>query len=44
MGSAILRFPSANGEILACTIWIGKNNVAMMLNKEEIKSFIFLLS
>ena len=43
-GSAVLRFPSANGEMLACTIWIGVNNVSMMLNKEEIKSFLFLLS
>lgn len=43
-GSAVLRFPSANGEMQACTIWIGVNNVSMMLNKEEIKSFLFLLS
>ena len=43
-GSAVLRFPSANGEIIACTIWIGVNNVSLMFNKEEINSIIFLLS
>jgi hypothetical protein len=43
-GSAVLRFPSAQGEMLACTIWIGVNNVSLMLSKEEISSFTFLLS
>lgn len=43
-GSAIMRFPSASGELLAATIWIGVNNLSMMLNKEEINSFLFLLS
>lgn len=43
-GSAVLKFPSFTGEILACTIWIGVNNVSLMLNKEEINSFVFLLS
>jgi hypothetical protein len=43
-GSAALRFPAANGEMLAATVWVGKNNVSLMLNKEEINSFLFLLS
>jgi len=43
-GSAVLKFPSFSGEMLACTIWIGVNNVRLMLNKEEINSFVFLLS
>jgi hypothetical protein len=44
VGSAVLRMPSVQGESLACTIWIGVNSVRMMLNKEEISSFLFLLS
>lgn len=43
-GSAVIRFPSASGEMLAATVWIGVNNVSMMLNKEEINNFVFLLS
>ena len=42
-GSAIIRFPSSSEE-LAASIWIGKNNVSLMLNKEEINSILFLLS
>ena len=43
-GSAVLRFPSTQGEMLAITIWIGVNNVSLMLSKEEISSFTFLIS
>ena len=43
-GSAVIRFPSANGEQLAATVWVGINNVSLMLNKEEINNFVFLLS
>ena len=44
VGTGILRMPSIQGEKLACTIWIGVNSVRLMLNKEEISSFLFLLS
>lgn len=40
-GSAVL-FCAEQMEAFA-TIWIGVNNVSMMINKEEIKSFKFLL-
>ena len=30
------------GEVYA-TVWIGVNNVSLMVNKEEIRSFRFLL-
>lgn len=40
-GSAVL-FCSQNMDVYA-TIWIGVNNVSMMINKEEIKSFKFLI-
>ena len=43
-GSAVLRFPASNGEMQAATVWIGVNNVSLMLNKEEVNSFMFLLS
>lgn len=39
MGSAVMIL---NGEFYA-TIWIGVNNVSLMINKEEIKSFKFLI-
>lgn len=39
-GSAVLF---AEGTEVYATIWIGVNNVSLMVNKEEIKSFKFLL-
>jgi len=44
-GSAVLRFPNISipGEKLACTIWLGVNNMSMMLNKEEINGIKSLL-
>jgi hypothetical protein len=38
-GSAVLWFGT---EYYAC-IWIGRNNVSLMLNKEEINGFMFLI-
>ena len=49
LGSAILQFSpktiknEENEELLSVTVWIGVNNVSLMLNKEEITSFKFLL-
>ncbi len=37
-GSAVILC----GEVYA-TVWIGVNNVSLMVNKEEIKSFRFLM-
>lgn len=37
-GSAVM----ITGEVYA-TVWIGVNNVSLMVNKEEIKSFRFLM-
>jgi len=39
LGSAVLWF---GAEYYAC-IWIGRNNVSLMLNKEEINGFMFLI-
>lgn len=38
IGSAIMCFGS-----FAVTVWIGKNNVSLMISKEEMKSIQFLL-
>ncbi len=38
-GSAIMIY---DAEVYA-TVWIGVNNVSLMINKEEIKSFRFLI-
>ena len=45
-GSAVLRFPSVKNpdEKLVCTIWLGVNNLSMMLNKEEINGIKFLVA
>ena len=48
-GSAVIRFSNADRsqkglEPYATTIWIGKNNVSLMIDKEEQKQFLFLLS
>ena len=40
VGSAVLWFEE---DYYAC-IWIGRNKVSLMLNKEEINSFVFLLT
>ena len=37
-GSAVMMY----GDLYA-TIWVGVNNVSLMINKEEIKSFKFLI-
>lgn len=45
MGSAIIQFLGQGTEdFLSCTVWIGRNSVGLMLNKEEINDFNFLLS
>jgi hypothetical protein len=38
-GSAVLKF----GISYHACIWIGRNNVSIMISKEEINSFLFLL-
>mmetsp|Transcript_17005 Transcript_17005/g.26228 ORF Transcript_17005/g.26228 Transcript_17005/m.26228 type:complete len:91 (-) Transcript_17005:13-285(-) len=43
MGSAIMVFGEGQGEF-AVTVWVGKNNVSLMINKEEIHSFEALLN
>lgn len=39
-GSAVIM---CEGTDLYATVWLGVNNVALMVNKEEIKSFKFLI-
>ena len=39
IGSAIMTF-----EDFAVTIWIGRNNVSLMIGKEEINSILSLLN
>jgi hypothetical protein len=39
-GSAVIF---AEGTEVYATVWIGVNNVSLMVNKEEIKSFKFLI-
>ena len=41
-GSAVLQF-EAGQQLLSVTAWIGVNNVSMMINKEEITAFLFLI-
>lgn len=41
IGSAILQFThgnSASAQVNSVMIWIGRNNILLMLGKEEIKS------
>jgi len=38
LGSAVMCFDN-----FAVTIWIGKNNVSLMVSKEEINSIKFLM-
>lgn len=40
-GSAVIQFTRPNEyDEQSVTIWIGRNNVMLMLGKEEIKSFM----
>lgn len=46
IGSAIMQFTTQNSASMepnSATIWIGRNNVLLMLGKEEIKSLQFVL-
>jgi hypothetical protein len=43
LGSAVLQFQTAKQQLLSVTGWIGVNNVSLMLNKEEITSYLFLI-
>ena len=40
MGSAVIQFTKPNSiEVNSVTIWIGRNNVMLMIGKSEILSF-----
>jgi len=41
-GSAVIQF-EANQQLLSVTVWIGVNNVSLMISKEEIRDFLFLI-
>lgn len=40
-GSAVMFCAGPSG--VYATVWLGVNNVSLMVNKEEIKSFKFLI-